>query len=132
MDAATRVLVRHRAGERCEYCLFPQEFAETRHHVDHIRARQHLGGDDPENLALACIHCNSHKGPNLSGIDPENGDLVPLYNPRQDIWGDHFSMEGARIVGLSSIGRATVHVLAMNATNRLNVRAELIAGGVYF
>ena len=41
-------------------------------------------------------------------------------------------MEGARILGLTSIGRATVHVLAMNATNRLNVRAELIASGAYF
>lgn len=131
MDAATRALVRQRAEEKCEYCLFPQEHAETRHHVEHIRARQHQGGDDPENLALACIHCNSHKGPNLSGIDPESGELVPLFNPRRNSWADHFSLEGARIVGLTSSGRTTVYVLAMNATHRLNVRADLLARGVY-
>jgi 5-methylcytosine-specific restriction endonuclease McrA len=58
MDAATRELVRRRAGNRCEYCLRPQEHAETTHHIEHIVARQHLGTDDPLNLALACIHCN--------------------------------------------------------------------------
>jgi hypothetical protein len=28
------------------------------------------GSDDPDNLALACHHCNLHKGPNLAGVDP--------------------------------------------------------------
>ena len=91
-----------------------------------------MGGDDPVNLALACIHCNSHKGPNLTGIDPEGGDLVPLFNPRQDVWAAHFAMVGALILGLTPIGRTTVYVLAMNATHRLNVRAELLASGVRF
>jgi 5-methylcytosine-specific restriction endonuclease McrA len=59
MDEATRRLVRERAGDRCEYCLHPQEYSETTHHVDHIVARQHLGGDVPSNLALACIHWKS-------------------------------------------------------------------------
>jgi hypothetical protein len=130
MDAATRALVRLRAGERCEYCRFPQEHAETRHHVEHIRARQHLGGDESDNLALACIHCNSHKGPNLSGIDPESGAMVPLFNPRRDLWDDHFRREDARILGLTPSGRTTVYVLAMNADHRLNVRAELLASGI--
>ena len=58
MDEATRELVRQRAGNRCEYCLHPQEHAETTHHIEHIVAKQHLGSDDPSNLALACIHWN--------------------------------------------------------------------------
>jgi hypothetical protein len=131
MDAATRALVRLRAGERCEYCLFPQEHSETRHHIEHVRARQHHGGDGPENLALACNHCNSHKGPNLSGIDPEGGALVSLFHPRHDVWTDHFAMIGALILGLTPVGRTTVYVLAMNAPLRLNVRAELLASGTY-
>ena len=45
MDEVTRGLVRDRAGNRCEYCLHPQEHSETTHHVDHIVARQHLGSD---------------------------------------------------------------------------------------
>jgi hypothetical protein len=56
MDDATRELVRHRAGNRCEYCLHPQEYADTTHDVEHIIAKQHLGSDDLSNLALACIH----------------------------------------------------------------------------
>ena len=68
MDEATRKLVRLHAGDRCEYCLHRQEDAETTHHIKHVVAKQHLGSDDLSNLALACIHCNSHKGPNLTGI----------------------------------------------------------------
>ena len=30
---------------------------------------------DEDNLALACAHCNRHKGPNLAGFDPETGML---------------------------------------------------------
>jgi 5-methylcytosine-specific restriction endonuclease McrA len=131
MDEATRELVRGRAGNRCEYCLHSQEHSETTHHVEHIVARQHLGGDAPSNLALACIHCNSHKCPNLTGIDPDSSAIVPLFNPRRDRWADHFTLRGAFIVGLTPVGRTTVYVLAMNARHRLNVRAELIAQGLY-
>jgi hypothetical protein len=131
MDEATRDLVRQRAGNRCEYCLHRQEHTETRHHVEHIIAKQHLGRDDPSNLALACIHCNSHKGPNLTGIDPDSSLIAPLFNPRLDRWQDHFTMRGAFIVGISPTGRTTVYVLAMNARHRLNVRAELIAQGLF-
>jgi 5-methylcytosine-specific restriction endonuclease McrA len=95
MDEATRELVRQRAGNRCEYCLHRQEHAETTHHIEHIIARQHLGSDDPSNLCLACIHCNSHKGPNLTGIDPDTGAIVKLLNPRQDRWADHFALRDA-------------------------------------
>lgn len=70
MDAATVQLVRQRAGNRCEYCLLPQEFSGLRFHVEHIVARQHRGTDDADNLALACPECNCHKGTNLSGVDP--------------------------------------------------------------
>ena len=131
MDEVTRGLVRDRAGNRCEYCLHPQEHCETTHHVDHIVARQHLGTDALLNLALACIHCNSHKGPNLTGIDPDSGAIVTLFNPRRDRWADHFTLRGAFIVGLTPTGRTTVYVLAMNARRRLNVRAELIAQGLF-
>lgn len=131
MDVATRQLVRARAGDRCEYCLIRQEHAEARHHVEHIQAKQHGGADDQSNLALACIHCNSYKGPNLAGIDPEGGELTPLFNPRRDGWAQHFAVRGALIVGLTPIGRTTVSVLAMNARHRLDVRAELVAQGLF-
>jgi hypothetical protein len=36
--------------------------------IDHIIARQHGGATELENLALACIHCNRFKGPNMLGL----------------------------------------------------------------
>jgi 5-methylcytosine-specific restriction endonuclease McrA len=58
--------------------------------IDHIIARQHAGTSDEQNLALACIHCNRFKGPNIAGLDPETGELVRLFHPRTDKWADHF------------------------------------------
>jgi hypothetical protein len=129
MDAATRELVRQRAGNRCEYCLLRQEQTGLSHHIEHIVAKQHGGPDDPENLALSCNRCNLHKGPNLTGIDPVTREVVTLYHPRQDIWADHFEFAGPRIVGLTATGRTTVYVLAMNDERRLERRAELLARG---
>jgi hypothetical protein len=129
MDAATRGLVRERAGDRCEYCLLRQGQSNLAHHVEHIIARQHGGPDDPSNLALACSRCNAHKGPNLTGIDPASGQIVPLFHPRRDVWMDQFEFQGPRIVGLTPTGRATVHVLAMNDERRVERRVELLARG---
>lgn len=126
MDATTRSLVRSRAGECCEYCGRRQSDAPAlRFHVEHIMPRQHGGSDDPNNLALACGHCNSHKGPNLTGIDPETDQIVPLFNPRQDSRPDHFALKGIFFVGLTPTGRATVRVLAMNSVEQIARRAAL-------
>ena len=92
------------------------------YHVEHIIARRHGGGDNSENLAFACYHCNLHKGPNLSGIDQESGALVRLFNPREDKWDDHFERNGVVIVGRTSIGRATIGLLKMNAADRRRLR----------
>jgi hypothetical protein len=90
--------------------------------VEHIVARQHGGGDDSANLALACYHCNAHKGPNLSGLDPESGALVRLFHPRQDQWDEHFERNGVLIVGRTAVGRTTVGLLKMNAADRRRLR----------
>ncbi len=132
MDASTRELVWSRAAHRCEYCRIHQEDEPFyRLHVEHIVAKQHGGTDDPDNLALACHHDNDHKGPNLSGIDPETGKVVRLFHPRRQRWNRHFHFEGPAIVGRTQCGRATVAVLALNAPDRVELRAELIAGGLF-
>jgi hypothetical protein len=46
---------------------------------------------EPNNLALACWNCNLKKGPNLSGVDPNTGQVVALFHPRQDEWDEDFS-----------------------------------------
>ncbi len=129
MDADTRAFVRLRAGNRCEYCLLRQEHVELPHHIEHIVAKQHGGRDGPENLALSCGRCNAFKGPNLSGIDPDSGQLVPLFNPRCHDWAEHFTLRTFWIVGMTPVGRATAYVLGMNETRRLEIRALLLAQG---
>ena len=127
MDATTRDVVRRRADNRCEYCLLPQAYSELTHHVEHVIAKQHGGSDDVDNLALPCHRCNLRKGPNLTGLDPLSGELVPLFHPRRDQWAEHFLFRGVRIKGVTPIGRATVYVLAMNDTRRLELRSEFLA-----
>jgi hypothetical protein len=128
MDAATRKRVRLRAGDVCEYCGLSQDAVPfATFHIEHIIPDQHGGSDELSNLALACNHCNLHKGPNLSGIDPETGQIVPLFNPRKDGWHEHFELRGLMVVGLTPTGRATARVLAMNTLERLDLRAEIQA-----
>jgi len=129
MDASTREFVRRRADNRCEYCLLRQEHSQLTHHIEHIVAKQHGGRDDVDNLALACHRCNVHKGPNLTGMDPVSGELVLLFHPRRDRWAEHFLFRGVWIQGTTPIGRATVHLLAMNDPRRLELRSELLAHG---
>jgi hypothetical protein len=79
-----------------------------------------------ENLALACFHCNLHKGPNIAGIDLEAGNVVELFHPRRDNWDEHFQLlSGGQIVG-KTVGRVTVLVLAMNDPDARAVRRLLI------
>jgi hypothetical protein len=115
-----------RAGSCCEYCQLRQSDSPFRtFHIDHIRPRKHGGGDDVTNLALACDRCSLHKGYNLTGIDEETGQIVPLFDPRAQTWDDHFRFEGVRIIGLTPTGRATVRVCRMNSPRRLRLRMEV-------
>lgn len=117
--------VRARASDRCEYCLMRQAWeAFYPYHVEHIIAQQHRGQDDFENLALACRHCNLLKGPNLTSLDPDSDHLVRLFHPREQLWKDHFRIEGGYILGLTNVGRTTVFLLEMNAPHRLELRME--------
>ncbi len=131
MEEAVRQAVRERASNRCEYCRLPQDALPwARFQIEHIRARQHRGNDELENLALACRKCNLHKGPNLASIDPETEQLAPLFHPRLDIWTEHFALTDYRIVGRTAVGRATAALLKMNDQDRVHLRAELINLGV--
>lgn len=127
MDRALRAFVRARALQRCEYCGLEQTTVPlVAFHVDHIVPRKHGGADGDDNLALACFHCNLHKGPNLTGIDPDTGAVVLLFHPRREVWDEHFLAHGAMIMGRTPTGRATVRVLDMNAPTRIELRLELM------
>lgn len=123
MDAQTRARVRERAGHRCEYCQLHQDDSPLAAlHIEHIIPKVHGGTDDLENLALACIDCNLHKGTNLSGVDPASGEITKLFHPRRESWEAHFMWRGNEIVGRSASGRTTVRVLQMNSEDQLALR----------
>ena len=127
MESSARIIVRTRAHNCCEYCLLPQDSCSLTHHIEHIVPRQHGGTDDHSNLALACHRCNLRKSPNLTGIDPITGEIVPLFDPRRDRWPDHFRVRGPVVEGITAIGRTTVRALSMNDARRIE-RRELLAG----
>lgn len=131
LSRTLRTFVEDRAQRRCEYCLIDQEDSPFRHAVDHIRAVKHMGSTAEENLALACAQCNSAKAADLTGIDPLSDEIVRLFNPREQQWRDHFALEGAMIVGLTPVGRATVRLLRMNTVERVEERQRLQAKGRY-
>lgn len=132
MNSALAAAVRYRARGRCEYCRFPESEADLPFAIDHVRPRKHNGATVPENLALACPFCNSHKGTNFFGFDPDTDEEAKLFNPRTDRWYDHFRWDGVRIVGLTPPGRATVAVLVLNDAYQLGARLSLVRSGWFF
>jgi hypothetical protein len=77
-------------------------------HIEHIVPKIHGGTDNPDNLALACIDCNLHKGTNLTGIDPQTNEVTELFHPRRQNWEDHFEWRGIHLIGKTAVGRTTV------------------------
>ena len=131
IPAPLRRLVIERARGCCEYCLLHQDNTDFAHHVDHVIALKHGGRTEEENLALTCMECNLRKGPDLAAIDPVEGVLVPLFNPRVQRWSEHFILVNASVVGTTPIGRATVMLLRMNEPARLLERQRLITASLY-
>jgi hypothetical protein len=124
-----RSIVQRRANHRCEYCFLHEEDAELPHEPDHVIAIKHGGATTQQNLAWACFVCNRHKGTDLASIDPLTGKIVPLFNPRQQKWKNHFTFKGGRIVPLTAMGRVTVFLLQLNRLDRLEIRELAIAQG---
>jgi 5-methylcytosine-specific restriction endonuclease McrA len=119
VPTALRREVSERAGNRCEYCLLPAELAFFPHEVDHVVAEKHGGATDIRNLALACWRCNRHKGSDLTSFDPQTRQLCPLFNPRTQVWTEHFAYERERMIGRTPEGRTTVSLLRLNSEERL-------------
>ena len=116
---------------RCEYCLIPETAVFAPHEVDHIISQKHGGATESENLALSCALCNKHKGSDLASLDPDTGQIVPLYHPRRERWSDHFQLHGGQFIPLTSTGRATVRLLQLNSPNQVEERNLLIEVGIF-
>ncbi len=131
LSATLRQLVNQRASGACEYCRIHQTFSIFSHEIDHVIALKHGGESTDDNLVLACLPCNRHKGSDLTSIDPLAGAITPLFNPRNQIWAEHFQLEGGAIVGITATGRTTIFLLQMNETSRLQLRQALAVQGLY-
>ena len=66
-----------------------------------------------------------------AGFDPETDELVPLFNPRQELWTDHFAWENAVLVGKTPVGRATIDVLRINDPICVEHREFLIGAELF-
>lgn len=130
IPSALRSAVVRRAYERCEYCQFPEEVAWASYAIDHIIAEKHGGKTETDNLAYACVPCNSHKGSDLTSIDPQTGEVSRLFNPRTQTWDKHFRLDlKGTISGLTPEGRSTARLLHFNDPIRVQRRAYLITAG---
>jgi 5-methylcytosine-specific restriction endonuclease McrA len=111
-------LIRERAQFVCEYCHSLERLSANRFTVDHVIPKSLGGTDEIDNLALACRRCNERRYNFVAGIDPETQKIVPIFNPRQQMWKDHFIWldQGVLIAGTSPIGRATCVRLDLNDT----------------
>lgn len=131
MAKAMRDRVRKRADDRCEYCQMSAELDVQPFQLDHARAQKHRGETKDENLVWSCLPCNSFKGSNVAGYDPDTESLERLFNPRDDTWADHFEWDGPKLVGLTAVGRTTIDVLRINMHDRVAHRRLLIESGMF-
>ncbi len=127
ISPAKRKTVSERARFLCEYCVSPKGFSPASFSIEHIHPKSKKGTDEPENLALACQGCNAYKSDKISAIDPISGRIVPLYNPRKDVWEEHFlwNEDFTEILGLTAKGRATINLLKLNREEVINLRRVL-------
>src|SRR4051812_13318993 len=106
IDPGLRRRVERRAKGRCEYCGNPQLPMCVTFPVDHVIPVTRNGPTTFGNLAFACPWCNTSKGDAIAGYDRTTDRVVPLFNPRSDVWADHFrwSDNGLRIIGKTPTG----------------------------
>ena len=114
---SVRQQVAERAFQRCEYCQITSAVSTSAFEVEHIAPTARSGSDDLSNFAWSCRRCNSIKGIATTGIDPHDNTPVPLFNPRQHSWQEHFvwnPQDTTQMFGKTPIGRATVDYLELN------------------
>lgn len=131
VSAELRRLVASRANHRCEYCLINEDDTFFGCEVDHVISTKHGGATAENNLAYACMVCNRRKGSDLGSLLRRTGELIRFFNPRTDVWEDHFGLSGARIEPRTDVGEVTALIFAFNDGERILEREELIPQGRY-
>ena len=143
ISADIRRQVLARANYRCEYCLIWQDDYYDYFQIDHIRSIKHGGLTVLSNLAYCCPDCNRYKGTDL-GSCPEcnlhkGSDLgtflgsdthfTRFFNPRTDLWQDHFEAFEGALYPKTAIAEATIKIFQLNDPDRVIIRQELVMDG---
>ena len=125
--------VRQTARNRCGFCLTPQAIVSMLLEIEHLHPIAEGGTDDEENLWLACRNCNGFKHAKTHAIDPQTKTESPLFNPRRQIWNEHFEFNETKteIIGKTACGRATVVALRLNFEQAVNARKVWVSAGWY-
>jgi 5-methylcytosine-specific restriction endonuclease McrA len=130
VSVALRQRVQNRANKRCEYCGLPEAFASFSFQADHIISVKHGGKTSFDNLAWACFRCNNLKGSDVASYDEATSLLTPFYNPRTQIWAEHFALHSDGVLtGKTASGRVTVQILGMNHPKLVELRQLLLKAG---
>ena len=130
---ALRARVTAQAHHRCGYCLTTELLIGAPMEIEHILPTALGGQTEESNLWLACSLCNEYKGIRVVAPDPLTDEFVPLFNPRQQSWSEHFAwnQDFEQIVGRTAIGRATVVTLRLNRPLLVRSRRIWVVAGLH-
>jgi hypothetical protein len=101
---------------QCVYCQTTEDNSGQTMTVDHIIPVSQGGQTVFENVCRACRRCNEKKRDQVTGVDPLTGISTQLFHPHLQKWREHFVWDqpAVKLIGVTSIGRATIVALDMN------------------
>jgi len=114
-----RYLVASRAGYICEYCHIKEDESFFSLEIDHIISLKHQGSTTSDNLAFSCYPCNNNKGSDIGTVLLPERDFIRLFNPREDVWSEHFETDNGVIYGKTKVAEATIKILKLNVVERI-------------
>jgi hypothetical protein len=125
--------IRAQAKNRCGYCLVPQKLISYKLEIEHLFPKGKGGGNEEENLWLACRQCNLSKGTKTHGFDTLTFKREKIYNLREQVWSEHFawSKDKTVIIGKTPCGRATVSALQLNSELQRTAREFWKLTGIF-
>jgi hypothetical protein len=82
--------------------------------IGHLISLFKGGSSEESNLCLACPIRNGYKADKTEVIDPKTKESGSLFNPRSQIWSEHFCWIGNSLKLQDPIGRETIVALRLN------------------
>ncbi len=118
-------------NRHCAYCYTKEINTGQPMTIDHVIPESSGGLTDFSNLCFCCRRCNEFKGSKTKARDPLTREIVHLFHPRQQDLNEHFRWDetGTIIIGLTTVGRATIVGLNMNDEVIVAARRRWVSAG---